>query len=406
MRVLLISLLLPHPRADHASAFTVFKMIRHLADRHDVSLVSFVRSEEEGREAQEVGEFCRSVDTVLIPHGIGQKLRERAGLLGLKPIALSNSLSREMTACINRVMNDRVFDVAHVEYTPMGQYASLIKELPSLITVHDIVHLTARRSAKELRFSRKKLEWMADSLVCRRYEARIYSAFDRVVGLSKDIKQRLHAMNPSLDVTVIPPGVDIPERTKVHAPGPGRHLVYMGAMWRDENIESVLYFYNSVFKRIQSQIPDVMLHVVGGRPSDEIKRLSADPAVRVTGYVDDLVSYYLDCDVSIAPIRIAGGVMCKILDAMAVGLPVVTTEAGNEGIGAKPNEEILVASNAEEFADCTIQLLKNSEERRRLSTKARDFVRRSFSWQSSIDKIEQVYEVCVRDHQQSAESRL
>jgi glycosyltransferase involved in cell wall biosynthesis len=93
--------------------------------------------------------------------------------------------------------------------------------------------------------------------------------------------------------------------------------------------------------------------------------------------------------------RIAGGVQCKILDAMAAGLPVVTSSAGNEGIGARANEEIMVADNPEEFADRTIELLQNGHLRKIISERGFDFVRLNFGWEKIIGKLERIYQECL-----------
>ena len=139
----------------------------------------------------------------------------------------------------------------------------------------------------------------------------------------------------------------------------------------------------------------MLLHIVGGSPADAVKRLASDPAVKVTGYVEDLACYYQRCDVSVAPMRMVGGVMCKILDAMAAGLPVVTTFEGNAGIGAKPGEEILIANTTESFADETIALLRDGQRRATIGRRGLDFVRREFSWDESIRRLERVYEECA-----------
>jgi len=169
----------------------------------------------------------------------------------------------------------------------------------------------------------------------------------------------------------------------------------MGAMWRPENIDAVMYFYRSVFNLVREVIPDVTLYIVGGSPSEEIRNLASDPGVRVTGYVEDLPSFYMKCDVSIAPIRMTGGVHCKILDAMASGLPVITTTGGNEGIAATPDKEIIIADEADVFARRTIELLEDEDRGKSIGAAGLEFVRRNFGWSHIIGRLEDVYQECL-----------
>jgi len=395
MKILFVTLLLPQPYADHASAFTVYKVIRHLSQRHEVSLISYVFSEKERQAAKHVGKDCKRVETVLLAQNTFRKLWVRANLLTLTPMVISNGYSRKMRQKIRSVLKEDKFDVVELEYTPMGPYVSEISDAATVLAIQDVVFSVAERFVKNLPFSRKKLEWFVDSRMCRRYEPRLLSKFDRVITVSQKSKEQLLACNPDLKISVVPPGVDLPAAPKIHHAGEGKNLIFMGAMWRPPNIDAVLYFYHSIFDRIRQAIPEATLYVVGGTPSEEIKRLNSDPGVRVTGYVKDIYPYYMQCDVSVVPMRIAGGIMCKVLDAMAAGLPVVATSQGNEGVGAIAEEEIIVADDPVEFAERTIALLKDGHRRKAVGQKGLDFVRRNFSWSQIIENLEAVYQQCI-----------
>lgn len=401
VRILFVTLMLPDPKAHHASAFTVFRTIKHLSARHDVSLLSFVRDAEELERAETLRGYCKSIDTVLVPSGVFQKLRARMGLLALRSIAVSNSFSRAMMARVRSTCHREKPDIVQLEYSPMAQYAAAVGDVPVIISVHDVLSSVATQMSKNAPLSRQKLEWYADRLVMPAHERRLYARCDHVIAVSESVKGGLLALDEGLSISVVPPGVDVVPEPKQHAPGAARNLVFMGAMWRRENVETVLHFYHSIFGAIRKACPGVVLHVVGGSPSDEVKRLASDPAVEVTGYVEDLAGYYHRCDVSIAPMRIVGGVMCKILDALAAGLPVVTTPEGNAGIGAKPGEDILIASTDEEFADHTIGLLKDGPRRAAIGRSGLAFVRRRFGWDESIRKLERVYKLCAKRHGES-----
>jgi glycosyltransferase involved in cell wall biosynthesis len=395
MKILFVSLLLPHPFADHAGAFFGYQVIRRLSQRHDISLISFIRSEKERVFVRDLEPYCRRVETVVLPQAPSHRIWARANLITLRPISVSIGYCREMRDRIRSMVHEERFHIVQMEYTPMGQYVSEIFDSSCIIYAPDLVFITAKRCAEHLPFSRKKLEWSIDGLLARHYEAHLYAKFDHVLAVSQKIKENLLACRPSLKVSVIPVGVDIPEVRKMHAPGKGKHLIFMGAMWRPENIDAVLYFHQHILGLIRKVIPEVTFTIAGGNPPEEIRQLARAPGIRVTGYVEDLLPSYLENDVSIAPMRIAGGIMCKILDAMAAGLPVITTSLGNEGISARKEEEILVADTPEEFAQRTIELLQDEHLRKKISHNGLDFVRRNFSWEGVIGRLENIYQECL-----------
>jgi glycosyltransferase involved in cell wall biosynthesis len=281
------------------------------------------------------------------------------------------------------------FDVVHAEYSPMGQYFTGQSLTCGKRTVHvlDLLAPQMRRRAAHLPFSRRKLEYWIDGVLAPRYEALLCSCFDVVFACAPRIRKELLRARPGLNVVYLPPGVDACHAPKEHV-GPGKHLVFVGAMWREENIDAVLWFYQQVFPLIRAQVPDVTLTIVGGNPAEPVRSLAADPGVRVTGYVPQLSPYYAASDVSIAPVRIAGGVLCKVLDAMGAGLPVVTTSFGNDGVGAQPEREILIGESPEEFAGQAVRLLKSPDLRRQLGLSGRNFINLNFSATSILSRFE------------------
>jgi len=389
MKILFISLLLPHPYTDHAMAFTIFKVIKYLSQKHEISLIAYVRSEQEREQTKYLMEYCREVETVLIPTNFFRKIWTRAKYLALVPHAFSSSYCRQMRNKIRSLTKRQKFDIVHMDYT-MGQYVSEISNAVTVIYILDLFYKKVKKLAENNTLTRKKLECLLDSFLCSSYEKKLYAKFDLVLAISPWIKETMLARVPSLNIHVLPTGVDIPLKRKIHSAAEAKNLVFMGAMWRQENIDAVQYFYQSVYGFIRKIIPDVRLKIVGGAPSETIKNLASDPGVEVTGYVEDLPSYYLNCDISIAPMRMSGGVHCKILDAMATGLPVITTSAGNEGIGATLNEEIVVADDPEEFARSTLKLLQDRNWRQYIAHNGFEYVRRNFEWQEIIGRLEDI----------------
>jgi len=170
----------------------------------------------------------------------------------------------------------------------------------------------------------------------------------------------------------------------------GSNLVFIGAMDYFANVDAVLYFYRAIFPIIREKIPDVKFYIVGSRPVKSIQKLKRDKNIIVTGFVEDTRPYLESSKVCVAPLRIARGMQNKILEAMASGVPVVTTTRGNEGINARDGENIYVKDEPREFAWSVIDLLKNVELRNAMSQSAQKFVEEKYSWETNMAKLDRI----------------
>jgi polysaccharide biosynthesis protein PslH len=173
-------------------------------------------------------------------------------------------------------------------------------------------------------------------------------------------------------VLPFPSGLDLAAAAAV--PRAATELLFVGAMHRDANVDAVRHFCAEVLPRVRAEVPAVTLTIAGGEPAPEVRGLAADPGVRVTGFVDRLEPFYGRATVFVAPLRIAGGIAGKTLDALAAGCPVVTTTIGAEGLGAEAGTHLLVADRPETFAAAVLRLLRDPSLRQRLGEAARAFV--------------------------------
>jgi glycosyltransferase involved in cell wall biosynthesis len=157
------------------------------------------------------------------------------------------------------------------------------------------------------------------------------------------------------------------------------------------NIDAVSWFYRDIFPTIKRETPTVQFFIVGGNPHPQVKDLSSNGAVRVTGYVKDVRPYYKAADVCVIPLRLARGVQNKVLEAMAMGKAVVATTKAVGGIEAIPEEHLLVADTCEDFAIAISRLLKNEVFRERVGASARKFVAANYVWQAHMKDLEGLF---------------
>jgi len=361
MKILMIAPHVPAPRAVQAGEREVFEIIKILAEHHEVHLVVRVPVGMEDTLGP-VRAICSFVTPVQYKRPI------RRTILTIPRVAYSYyTLCREA----NKLSRSGTFDLLQSEWTETGIF--LRKRGRMFIDAHDILTKPMERRYRNSRGLRRIVFGLlyrgvklAEPLIFRRYDVVfVRSEYDR---------QYLLSLSPNLNVVVLthPAGMDFTDRTFVRE---DKTLLFLAAMDRGPNVEAALYFWNDILPLIRKHIPDVKFRIVGSRPLPEVRALvDRDQNTVVTGFVEDIEPSYKTSTVFVAPLLTGGGIIVKILDALASGTPVVTTSIGNEGIGATPNEHLLIADTSEEFAEKVVRLLHDGHLRERIGEAGRAFV--------------------------------
>jgi glycosyltransferase involved in cell wall biosynthesis len=226
----------------------------------------------------------------------------------------------------------------------------------------------------------------------RKYEKHIIPLFDACIVCSDLDRHKILRNNLSNNPWVIPNVVD----TDFFKPGPqseieNHDILFLGNMGFPPNIDAVHFFARRIFPGILAEIPTSRFIIVGKNPVESVSELADGKNVIVIGEVPDTRKYYAECSIVITPIRSGGGTRVKILEAMAMGKPIVTTSIGVEGIPASEGEEILIADKEDLFATKCVKLLLDAQLRTHIGRNARDFVRRYFDRNSTEKEIEKYY---------------
>ena len=170
-----------------------------------------------------------------------------------------------------------------------------------------------------------------------------------------------------------------------------------GVMSTYTNVDAVSWFANEILPRIERAVPDTRFWVVGRNPQASLRALARPPHVTVTGEVPDVYDWLCKAQIAVAPLRIGAGMQNKIIQAMACELPVVATRVANEGIGGRPDEEILLRDDPAEMAATIVELLRDETARERLGAAARRFVQEDWTWEAHFEKLERIlFEVANR----------
>lgn len=300
------------------------------------------------------------------------------------------------------LLQERDFDVVHIEHLRAARMVRAAHAVPAVYDSVDCISLLFDQTIRNGAEVRSRLMAAIDLGRTRRYEPWLLTRYDRVTVTSQRDREALEGLarrylSPQArpaPITVITNGVDLeyfsPQRNVVAGEEPA--VVFTGKMSYHANVAAALYFARKVLPLIWSQDPAVRFQIVGKDPPKTIRQLAKDPRIQVTGFVDDLRPYLAGARVAVCPARYAVGVQNKVLEAMAMGTPVVSTSAGCAALAAETEKDLLIADGEEQLADAVVRVLSDPALAQQLSVSGRRYVERHHSWASSAQKLAEVYQ--------------
>ncbi len=375
--VLVIYKEFPAATVRHAGGQAVYRVIQALAQRGDeVSLVARLRREEEPLVA-DTAALCKRL--YLAPH--------HTALPGPRPLAFVRSylaLRRQAALALRQVRPDLV----HVEVT---QTAVAILGLPrpcSSFRPLDVNWFLLQQQADATHGLRRGLLRVASRLL-KRIEPWLCRRHDLVTAISEGDRRLLAGQGVERPLFILPlsPSFEMDEQTQPAVP-PGPNVLFVGAMYRALNVQGVLWFLDQVWPRVRARLPEARFYVVGYAPPPEVMARHDGQNVFVVGFADDLAAWYKAAAVCVSPIRVAGGLLQKVIDALAAGVPVVATSVSNHGVGGVPGEHLRVADEPDDFAAAVCDLVQDPLAAQRLAQAGRQFVRERYDLPAAIEKWE------------------
>lgn len=387
MRVLFLSSWFPYP-PDNGSRIRVFNLLKQLSQHHIITLLSFAQADSDSQNISELLRYCREVYTV--PAISYQPKRRRAiqGFLSPRPRFIVDTYSSEMETLVRETVERKYFDLILASQVSTAPY---VQEIDSARKVFEEVELTVIREqfasqtnlARRLRFG---LTWWKKM----RFTANLLKRFDACTVVSE--QERAHVLEcvPGHPVTVIPNGVDLdwyggdfgaPERDSLIFPAP---LAYSA------NLDAMEFFLKEVFPQVKSKRPETVLRITGRTNGVAVDHLPLGEGAILTGYLDDIRPAVAQSWACVVPLRIGGGTRLKILEAMALGTPVVSTSKGAEGLEVTHDENILIADESAEFAGAVLRLLGDEALRAKLAANGRRLVEERYSWETCAQELEQL----------------
>ena len=300
-----------------------------------------------------------------------------------------------MAHTIAEMVKKDKYDFVIAEYSVMGQFLHSNDELPPvrrIVSVHECYYSSRLKSFHHHKLGINKLREALNLKGLKKYEFDMYKKADKVLTLTLQGKNELLEIAPNLDISVVPHGVDVEAFSFLPRVEEEHSIVFIGNYLHYPNVDAVLYFHEKIWNKLKTSISDIKFYVVGQAPPPEIIRLSDDASIVVTGTVDDVVPYLRKGKVFICPVRLGGGFRGKILEAMAVGRPVVSTSLGAEGIPASNGENIILADKPDDFVRGILDLMMDQNLYQKVQKNARRLMEDKYAWDKGIAVLENILE--------------
>ncbi|MDD5008081.1 MAG: glycosyltransferase family 4 protein [Syntrophorhabdaceae bacterium] len=392
MNILIISQVFPYPPHSSGAKLKLYYLMKSLAERNKIYLVSFYEADSELEGIGEVGKYCEAT----YPFRRSDRRDDSAfplirKIFGRFPAESHSYLDEAMIRKIGEVIREHKIDMVHCELIYMAQYAEYIPEkVPKIISINDVNWLLWKDMYEREKRPAEKIRNFVHYLRTRNFELKYYKKFDKCIVVSQRDRKELLPYMPDQDIAVIPNGVDrdlfVPSENRQDPPG----LVFTGVMSYRPNIDAMQYFCKDIFPIIKREAPGVKLYIVGMDPAPEVESMGSDDIV-VTGFVKDITEYATKASVYVAPLRMGSGIKNKVLEAMAMGLPIVASRSGIDAIDGTAGEDFLVADDPAGFAGAVVALLKDKGKRAELGKNARRTIENKYGWQQIAHKYEEMY---------------
>ncbi len=436
MNILFLVHRIPYPpiKGDKIRSFNELK---YLSREHNIYLAFLIDDKSDLAYLDELRKYCIGLDwDIITPHF--QKIRTLPYLITGKPLSVQYFYSKKLQEAIDNRLKESRIDIIICFSSPMAEYIFKSKlrqsstpkmenrisdqggpeghgwsnsqiglDVPNhLKLIMDFVDVDSDKWLQYSKFARFPHSWIYDLEASRlsKYEQKVAEIFDHSLFVSQNEVDLFKKRNPHINnVSAIPNGVDLEyfnsdlrdslnplmgnnrderqQSTSNHQP----ILLFTGAMDYFANIDGVTWFANKVFPLIKKQIPGITFYIVGNNPVKEIKSLRKDKGILVTGFVPDTREYLGKATVFVAPLRIARGIQNKILEAMAMGIPVVTTPQALQGIQAKIGEDLLAEEDPESFASAVVRLIRDNNLREYFRNNGKNFIENKYSWDKNLE---------------------
>ena len=397
MNILFLSPWLPWPPFGGA-LIRILETLRWASARHRITLLTLLRDRGQVQYVKEVAALCDEVITTPLPDDTPGVLRRLSGgVVRGRPLIQSMHYNRDLAEHVRRLTAQDRYDIIHVEFSFMAPYLQSISPHSRARKVLVMHNVESRRFERELQFATgtRRLALLADHLFFRSWEEACVRQFDGIVAVSEQERQWVQAHAPGAAVQVLPNGVNLAQFTPVEPLMRSRTIAFTGLMNYPPNVDAVVWFCDEILPLIHRTHPDVRFSIIGDKPPLQVRELAVRRGVTVTGRVTDVRPQIGDCLAVVVPVRSGAGTRLKILEAMAMKRPVVSTALGAEGLDVVHGKHILLGDTPGALASHIVSLIETPALRDRIASAGRELVQAKYEWGSCLSRLDDLYHSLV-----------
>lgn len=389
MKILYVCHRFPFP-PKRGGKIRPFNMIRHLSQRHSVTVCSIARSEAEAEEGAGIAPHCERYEMGRVSNPV-QVLRMVARLPTPVPSSMGFFWSQALADKINTLLEAERFDLIFVHCSSVAQYVSHVRGIPKILDFGDMDSQKWLEYVRYKPFPLKLGYWLEGSKM-EREERRLATRFDLCTATTRGEWETLESYRTGVATDWFPNGVDA-EFFKPDGEGYDPETIsFIGRMDYYPNQECMFDFCERTWPLLRARRPGMKLLIVGADPSPAVRKLSELPGVTVTGSVPDVRPYVLRSAAMVAPLNIARGTQNKILEAMAMGVPVASSKVAAAGVDAVAGEHLLVADTPQAYAEAILRIVDDPAERERLARAGRQRMLSHHAWPHSMERLDAIVE--------------
>ncbi len=388
MKILMLTPYLPYP-INSGGQTRSYNLIKNLSRHNEITLFSFIRKEEEKKYLPELEKFCKSV-RVFTRRPAWSPINVLLSGVTFYPFLVCIYLSTELRRAISEAIDREKFDLIHAEtFYVMPNIPTT--DTPTILVEQTIEYMVYKHFIEEFKyFFLKPLLWL-DVFKIKYWEAYFWKKSSRVIAVSDSDRRDMLKLTPGLNIGVVPNGVDADwfkqgNFRREHPPT----VLYVGNFKWLQNVEAVEILVSQVWPEIKHRVKNARLRIVGRGMDDRIRKL-AGAHIEVDEQVDDIRSAYQNAELIVTPIEGPGGTRLKILEAMASGVPVVSTSVGVEGLRVTDKQEVFISDDYKQMGVIAAGLLQHPSEAKSVALNAQKFVFINYSWQGISSQLEKIY---------------
>ncbi len=377
-----------------------FNMIRHLtASGHEVTVGSLVRSDAEAAEGAGIAPHCRAFEMGAVREPL-QFARMIARLPLTTPSSMGYFYSPQLARRVRELLAQQAWDLIFVHCSSVAQYVEHVRGVPKILDFGDM------DSQKWIEYADYKpfplsLGYRYEGAKMLAAEKRLARRFDLCTATTRAEWQTLEDYRTGAATDWFPNGVDADFFCPTDGAYDADTISFIGRMDYYPNQECMARFCDQVWPLLRARRPSMKLLIVGADPSPAMRQLGERPGVTVTGSVPDVRPYIRGSALMVAPLAIARGTQNKILEAMAMGVPVVTSTVAAGGVDAQDREHFVVADTPQQITDAILAITGDATERRRLALAGRERMLSHHAWPRSMQRLDGIIERCLTDFRKS-----